>query len=253
MNFKAFFKLLCLALIISLSSCSYRNNVMFSHDDDFVAAQLTAEARALESNYTIQPNDLLNVKVYTKNGEMIIDPEYELTKTINSNNRDSRPDPEYLVRLDGSIFLPMVGDVNIRGLTIHDANLRLIELYSEYFVDPYVITNYTNKRITVLGAPGGQIIPLENENLTIAEVIAMAGGLEDKGNASAMKLIRGSEVFIIDFSTVESYYASNQIVRAGDIIYIEPINRAIADNAGTIALMLSMITTTVTLLVLVTN
>ena len=226
---------------------------MFSHDDDFVAAQLTAEARALESNYTIQPNDLLNVKVYTKNGEMIIDPEYELTKTINSNNRDSRPDPEYLVRLDGSIFLPMVGDVNIRGLTIHDANLRLIELYSEYFVDPYVITNYTNKRITVLGAPGGQIIPLENENLTIAEVIAMAGGLEDKGNASAMKLIRGSEVFIIDFSTVESYYASNQIVRAGDIIYIEPINRAIADNAGTIALMLSMITTTVTLLVLVTN
>jgi len=226
---------------------------MFSHDDDFVAAQLTAEARALESNYTIQPNDLLNVKVYTKNGEMIIDPEYELTKTINSNNRDSRPDPEYLVRLDGSIFLPMVGDVNIRGLTIHDANLKLIELYSEYFVDPYVITNYTNKRITVLGAPGGQIIPLENENLTIAEVIAMAGGLEDKGNASAMKLIRGSEVFIIDFSTVESYYASNQIVRAGDIIYIEPINRAIADNAGTIALMLSMITTTVTLLVLVTN
>ena len=35
---------------------------MFSHDDNFVAAQLTAEARALESNYTVQPNDLLNVK-----------------------------------------------------------------------------------------------------------------------------------------------------------------------------------------------
>ena len=46
---------------------------MFSHDDNFVAAQLTAEARALESNYTVQSNDLLNVKVYTKNGEMIIE------------------------------------------------------------------------------------------------------------------------------------------------------------------------------------
>jgi len=92
-----------------------------------------------------------------------------------------------------------------------------------------------------------------DENLTIAEVIAMSGGLEDNGNASAMKLIRGGEVFLIDFSTVEGYYASNQIVKAGDIIYIEPINRVIADNAGTIALILSMITTTVTLLVLVTN
>ena len=250
---KGLSKLLLLVFVLSMSACSYRNNVMFSHDDDFVAAQLTAEARALETNYIIQPNDLLNVKVYTKNGEMIIDPEYELTKGINSNNRDNRPDPEYLVRLDGSIFLPMVGDVSLVGFTIHEANLKLIELYSEYFVDPYVIANYTNKRITVLGAPSGQIIPLENENLTIAEVLAMSGGLQDNGNASAMKLIRGNEVFLIDFSTVEGYYASNQIVKAGDIIYIEPINRVVADNAGTIALILSMITTTVTLLVLVTN
>ena len=252
MIFKAFFKLLLLTTIISLSACSYRNNVMFSHDDDFIAAQLNAEARALETNYTIQPNDLLNVKVYTKNGEMIIDPEYELTKATN-NNRENRPDPEYLVRLDGSIYLPMIGDVNIKGLTIHEANLKLIELYSEYFVDPYVITNYTNKRITVLGAPGGQIIPLTNENLTIAEVLAMAGGMDKTGNASAMTLIRGSEVFLIDFSTVKGYYESNQIVKAGDIIYVEPINRAVADNAGTIALVLSMITTTITLIVLVTN
>lgn len=251
MNFKAFFKLLFLSLIISLSSCAYRNNVMFSHDDNFVAAQLNAQARALETNYTIQPNDLLNVKVYTKNGEMIIDPEYELTRT--TNNRENRPDPEYLVRLDGSIYLPMVGDVNIEGLTIHDANLRLIKLYSEYFVDPYVITNYTNKRITILGAPGGQIIPLENENITIAEVLAMSGGMDKTGNASAIKLIRDDEVFLIDFSTVKGYYESNQIVKAGDIIYIEPINRALADNAGTIALVLSMLTTTITLLVLVTN
>ena len=253
MIFKARTKLLLFVSILSLASCSYRNNVMFSHDDDFVAAQLTAEARALETNYRIQPNDLLSVKVYTKNGEMIIDPEYELTKTINSNNRDNRPDPEYLVRLNGSIFLPMIGDVGIAGLTIHEANLKLIELYSEYFIDPYVITNYTNKRITVLGAPGGQILPLKNENLTIAEVLAMAGGMRSNGNAKEMKLIRGNEVFIIDFSTVKGYYESNQIVKAGDIIYVEPINRIVSDNASTIALVLTMITTTITLLVLVTN
>lgn len=250
---KALSRLLFFILIISLGGCSYRNNVMFSHDDDFVAAQLTAEARALETNYTIQPNDLLNVKVYTKNGEMIIDPEYELSKDIDNNNRNNRPDPEYLVRLNGSIFLPMVGDVGLVGLTIHKANIKLIELYSEFFVDPYVITNYTNKRITVLGAPGGQIIPLKNENLTIAEVLAMSGGMDKTGNASKMKLIRGDEVFIIDFSTVKGYYESNQIVKAGDIIYIEPINRIIADNATTVALILSTITTTIALLVLFTQ
>jgi polysaccharide export outer membrane protein len=226
---------------------------MFSHDKEYVGTQLTAEARALETNYTIQPNDLLNVKVYTKNGEMIIDPEYELTKNINTNNRNNRPDPEYLVRLDGSIYLPMVGDVVLQGLTIHEANLKLVELYSEYFVDPYVITKYTNKRVTVLGAPGGQIIPLTNENMSVAEVIAMAGGLQKVGNASKITLLRGEDVFLIDFSSVDEYYKTNQIVKAGDIIYIEPINRLIAENSSTFALVLSSITTITALLVLFTQ
>jgi len=222
---------------------------MFEHDDDFIAAQLNAEARSLETNYTIQPNDLLNVKVYTKNGEMIIDPEYELNKNTN-NNRNTRPEPEYLVKLNGMVYLPMVGEVELRGLTIHQANIKLIEFYSEYFVDPYVITNYTNKRVTVLGSTGGQILPLTNENITVAEVIALAGGLYKNGNAKKITLVRGTDIYLIDFSTVKGYYESNQIVKAGDIIYIEPIKRLISDNANSVALMLSVITTTTALLVL---
>jgi len=239
-------------LILIGTSCSYRNNVMLSHDKDFVSSQLTAEARALEKNYTIQPNDLLNVKVYTKNGEMIIDPEYELSKNLD-NNRNNRPDPEYLIRLDGSIFLPMVGDVTLIGLTIHEANLHLSELFSEFFVDPYVITKYTNKRVTVLGAQGGQILPLANENITVAEVLAMAGGMGKTGNASKITLIRGKEVYLVDFSTVDGYYKTNQIVRAGDIVYVEPINRVISDNASSVAILLSTITTITALIVLFAN
>ena len=86
---------------------------MFSNEEEFEAAQLSAEARALERDYSIQPNDLIKVKVYTKNGEMIIDPEYELSKEFN-NTKQNRPDPEYLVRLDGFVLLPMVGDVNLQ-------------------------------------------------------------------------------------------------------------------------------------------
>lgn len=223
---------------------------MFSHDENFQTAKLSAEARALERNYTIQPNDLVKVKVYTKNGEMIIDPEYELSKDFN-NSQQKKPDPEYLVRLDGNVLLPMVGDVHIAGLTLHETNLKLKSLYNEYFIDPYVITNYTNKRVTVLGATGGQILPLSNNNITIAEVIAMAGGMEQNGNASSIKLIRGNETFLVDFSSIEGYYASNQIVQPGDIVYIEPIKRFFAGNAVEISVILSLITTTTTLLILV--
>ncbi len=223
---------------------------MFNHDEGFEAAKLSAEARALERDYTIQPNDLLKVIVYTKNGEMIIDPEYELSKDFD-NSQQNRPDPEYLVRLDGNVLLPMVGDVNVVGLTLHETNLKLKTLYNEYFIDPYVITTYTNKRVTVLGAAGGQLLPLTNNNITIAEVIAMAGGMQEKGNATSIKLIRGEETFLIDFSTIEGYYASNQIVQPGDIVYIEPIKRFFRGNAVEISVFLSLLTTTTTLLILV--
>lgn len=223
---------------------------MFSHDENFQAAKLSAEARALERNYTIQPNDLIQVKVYTKNGEMIIDPEYELSKELNTNNRQNRPDPEYLVRLNGYTYLPMVGDVELAGLTLHEADTKLKSLYDEFFIDPFVITNYSNKRVTVLGAPGGKIIPLANENITVAEVLAMAGGMQENGNAESIKLIRGDKTFLIDFSTIDAYYATNQIVQPGDIVYIEPIKRLLRGNAVEISVFLSLLTTTTTLLVL---
>lgn len=240
---------LALATVLISACTAYKQNIMFKTEEEFQAAQLSAEARALERSYTIQPNDRLRVKVYTKNGEMIIDPEYELNKNLNQN-QTRRPDPEYLVRLDGYCLLPMIGDVILQGITLHEANLKLTTLYNEFFIDPYVITEYTNKRVTVLGAPGGQILQLENENLTVAEVLAMAGGLQNSGKALDIKLIRGDQVFVIDFSTVAGYYAGNQIVQPGDIIYIEPIKRFLSENGTEVALILSIITSLTTLLVL---
>jgi len=237
---------LALFIALQLGACSaYKQNIMFSHNDNFVPAKLSAEARVLERNYTIQPNDLITVAVYTKNGEMIIDPENELSKEVNISQ--SRPSPEYLVRLDGNVLLPMVGDVQVAGLTLHEANLQLKGFYNDYFIDPYVITSYSNKRVTVLGATGGQILPLTNANITIAEIIAMAGGLQENGNASSIKLIRGEEIYLVDFSTTNSYIATNQIVQSGDIIYIEPIKRLLRGNAMEVSIFLSMLTTTTTL------
>lgn len=236
-------------LSLLLGSCnSYKQNLMFKTDEGFVAATLSAEARALERNYTIQPNDRIKVKVYTKNGEMIIDPEYELNKDL-GQRQNQRPDPDYLVRLDGNTLLPVVGDVSLQNLTLHEASLKLTTLFDGYFIDPYVIVEYTNKRVTVLGSPGGQILPLENENITVVEVLAMAGGIEN-GRATSMKLIRGEQVFAIDFSTVDGYYAGNQIVQAGDIIYVEPVKRFLTENASQVALILSVLTSLTTIILL---
>ena len=44
----------------------------------------------------------------------------------------------YMIRQDSLVELPIVGDVNLVGLTAREAELYLEELFSEFYVDPYV-------------------------------------------------------------------------------------------------------------------
>jgi polysaccharide export outer membrane protein len=238
-------------LLLVLGGCkSYKQHIMFKYDEDFAFAVRT-EAENIQRNYIIQPNDYIRIEVYTKNGERIIDPDLELNKDLGNSQRNTKPDPQYLIKKDSAVKLPMVGDIKLAGYTIDEASKILEASYNEFFTDTYVLVNFTNKRVVVLGGPGGLVIPLENENMSIVEVIALAGGIEVNNKAQNIRLIRGEKVYLIDLSTIESYYNTNQIVQAGDIIYIEPVPRAVTQSAAEISLIVSTITAFTTLLILI--
>ena len=246
---KSFFYIIILIFIASACK-SYKQHIMFKYDEDYVFAART-EAERTEKNYLIQPNDLIRISVYTKNGERIIDPDLELNKELGNSQRNTQPDPHYLVKQDSTVKLPMVGDVKLAGLTIDQSSKVLEDEYDVFFTDTYVLVKFTNKRVVVLGGPGGKVIPLENENMSVVEIIALAGGIEINNKAQNIRLIRGDKVFLIDLSTLEGYYESNQIVQAEDIIYIEPVPRVVTQSAAEISLIVSTITAFTTLLILI--
>jgi polysaccharide export outer membrane protein len=89
--------------------------------------------------------------------------------------------------------------------------------------------SYSNKRVIVLGAPGGQVIPLVNQNVTVVEVLALARGLDNFAKAHNIRLIRGSHYYQMDFSTIQGYMEGNMIVEPGDIVYVEPVRRPLTE------------------------
>lgn len=236
-----------------LSGCkSYKQHVMFKYDSDYPFAELSAQARSAEQNYIILPDDYLKLEVYTNNGERIIDPDFELNRDMTGNrNTLSRPEPEYLILPDSTVILPMIGSVKLGGMTIEQARESLAQSYAQYYTDPYVLLTYTNKRVIVLGASGGQVIPLRNENMSIVEIVALAGGISKNTLVNNLRLIRGQDVYLIDLSTLQGYYESNMTVEAGDIVYIEPIPRVLSQGAQEISLIVSTITALTTLLLLI--
>ena len=240
------------------TSCSiYRNRILFSSDQGAPAGALEMAVAEATRNYTIQANDYLEVDVSTNRGEILIDPNYEIIKEIGVTGQSQtlREKPRYLVRANGEATLPVVGNVALAGFTLYQADSILANRYATLYEEPYVITRYINKRVIVLGTAVGQVIPLQNENTNLIEVLALAGGITNQARTDNIRLIRGNlnnpEVQIIDLSTLQGMRAASLKVQSGDIIYVQPVQRVVAEAIRDISPILSLVTSVVTLVVLI--
>lgn len=228
-------------------------------------SKLRRAVNRAERNYTIQPNDYLVVRVYTNEGEAIIDPNGELSfgapsggvrqatgSRTNRGGGTQNAGAEFLVQNDGVVRLPMIGDVKVSGYTLLEADSVLKVRYNEFYQQPFVTTQVSNNRILVLGAVGGgngQVIPLVNDNMNLIEVLALAGGIDGGaisgtgngrvGRADNIRLIRGNlknpRVQVIDLTSFTGMRQANLQVEPNDIIYVEPVRRPFFEALGDIS------------------
>jgi polysaccharide biosynthesis/export protein len=237
-----FRSLFLLATITLLSACSsYKQNILFKTES---ANTIDQSLLSPNSNKKIDLGDYLDLEVFTKNGEKIIDPDFELSNS-NINTDKLRPKLKYLVRNDGLVKVPMVGDVKLLGLTLNEAEDFLQKKYEVFYHNAYVNLEFLNKRVVILGSPGGKVIPLENENTTLVEIIAQAEGIDNFGKGQNIRVLRDDQVFLIDLSTFEGYKKGNIIIEPGDVIYVEPVRRPFTefmkDNGSFISVFSSIV------------
>lgn len=219
---------------------------MFKSTEEVQPERISKEVSAVEKNYHIQKNDLLSLEVYSNKGERLIDPNPELSQKNGATQEIEEDEPVYLVDLKGIVRFPMVGEINLENFTLRQAEEILQKEYAKFFKEPYVQLTYKNKRVILLGALGGHVIPLENENMNLLEVLALGKGLTNDSKAQNIRLIRGVRVFEIDLSTIQGLRDGNVIVEPGDIIYVEPVRRpvseALRDYSGALSLLISLTT-----------
>lgn len=286
--------LLALPAMLLFSSCVstryYNQRTMFrlteTQAGKLDSTKLRIAVNRTERNYLIQPNDFLEVRVNTNKGERILDPNGELQFGQPGGGGQSRPSgggqsggggaqrnigqgggatssgSGFMVQADGTVFLPLVNRVKVSGLSLLQADSVLKTRYDEYYKESFVMTRVTNNRVFVLGAPGGQVISLNNDNMNLIEILAIAGGIDGSGGGSGLyryggkanniRIIRGDlknpRVQQVDLTTLDGMRRANLQVEPNDIIYIEPVRRpvqeALTDAAPVISLTSLVITTT---------
>jgi polysaccharide export outer membrane protein len=219
-------------------------NGTYTHDLEY--------ARYLaEKNYRIQVGDKLEIRVYTNEGERIIDPDYELQKDLNTNTI-RKEESIYLVKKDGRMKIPMIGDISLEGMTLSEAEDILQNEFGEFYKDPYIILEFVNKRVVVLGMEGGHVVPLENENMNLLEVLALAGGIPEDMKVRNIRIIRGDlnnpDVQIVDLTTIQGMQSADLNIYSGDIIYVEPVVRVFSESTRELIPLISIITSFVALI-----
>jgi len=244
---------------LGFSSCKvYKQSILFSTDQEQNTKQLQQEVDAAQRNYTVKPYDYITFSVYTNKGERIIDPDFELSKESSIALQNQQAPKQYIVRPDGSLDLPMIGNVKVDGLKINQLDSTLQVLYNNFYSNSYVVSRIANKRVVVIGATGGYIIPFQNENMSLIEALAIAMPANQgvtRFNAQNIRLIRGNltnpEVYIIDLSTIEGMKKSQTQLQPDDIIYIEPVVRVFNESVRDAAPIIGLVTNIITLLLII--
>jgi len=211
-------------MVSLLASCRVFNpSVMLRTPADY---SFTQQGDSVVDEYKIAPDDVISFMVMPNNGERLVTGISE--QSMQTNQVTEKSGLNYTVEADGTVKLPMLGDVKFAGLTRRGAEVKLEELYSAYINNPYVKVTIDNRRVFVFRGENSSVVKLENQNTTLFEVLAMAGGTNDS-KAHKIKLIRKKnnipEVYLIDLSRVETMNQGNIVLQSNDIIYITPRDR----------------------------
>lgn len=238
--------------MVGLGGCaSYKQNIMLRTPEDFQSAAISKEVLQAERNYVIQQNDLLHLEVYSNKGERIIDPNPSLSQSTPAATGKEQPRVNYLVDLNGISKFPVIDEIKLENLTLRQAEAILQVAYEKYFKDSFVVLTFENKRVIVLGAVGGEVIPLHNQNVTLAEALALAKGLPNDSKAQNIRVVRKEQIFLVDFSTTQGFLAGNMILEPGDIIYVEPVRKPFAEGLRDYAGLASLLISTLSLLIVI--
>lgn len=246
-------KIVCVLSVFAMglvSSCTVNSHLMLKTPKDFVFDSIPENQT---EEYVIAPGDQLEFRLYSNGGFSVID----LTSgTKGGNNTLSRNMIiTYLVQNDGDVKLPILGEVPIVGKSILEAQAYLEDLYSSYYVDPFLQLNVANKRVIVF--PGGgnnaQVVTLQNNTVTLLEVLAQVGGISRDSKANTIKVMRvvegkdEREIYKVDLSKISGLDEGDMIILADDIIYVEPNANIARELLQDITPVLSLVSSTLVL------
>lgn len=167
----------------------------------------SGEPNNIQSSYLIGPGDMLSISVWKEEGMQL----------------------EVVVRPDGGITYPLVGELQAGGLTAEALSAELVEKLKRYIPQPNVTVSVlrpVSNKIYVIGKVNRPGEFTATGYMDVLQALTMAGGLTPYADSDDIKIIRrtetGNKMKLFDYDDVISgdRLDMNIILQAGDTVVV---------------------------------
>ncbi len=151
----------------------------------FVAAQQDTKyqwGETAKSLTIFQPGDAVRIQIF---------------ELYERGARDLNLSGDYPINPNGSIVMPIIGEVKVKGYTVYEVMNQLRERFSEFIKNPYVYVRPLI-RLTMQGAFNEPSAYHVDPSSTVWDVVKQAGGPAGNADLSKMRVERGGKVVIPD-------------------------------------------------------
>ncbi len=233
-------QLLLVLISIIITSCVVNKKVQYlQHSDVNIKSDVVEKDSILRTynlsdfEYKLQPEDIISVKFYSLTPKEF---DFFTLKEGNGNSFNQFQNGAsilingYLIDENGEVEFPVVGKVNINGLSVYDAQNEILKIAKQYLESPVVEVRLLNFRFTLLGEvrKEGAIGSLNNR-ITFLEAIGLAGGFTDYADKSNIKVIRQgdgkAEIYYLDLLEEDFIRSPFYYMNQNDVIIVPPLKQ----------------------------
>jgi len=136
---------------------------------------------------------------------------------------------KYIVESDGTIYLPLIKEIFVQGLTAQELSKKLTKKYAKYLREPYSKVQITNHRVYIFGEVNKQgLIPLSGNSISILEALSKSGGLTNDAVLDRVRVIskvNGKNMLrTLNLRKLSTLNIDNLMIGNNSIVYVEPRN-----------------------------
>ena len=132
-----------------------------------------------------------------------------------------------IVRPNGTVLLPLIGEVALEGKTLREAKVVLEESIKPILPVNSVDIRIMGKFFSILGAGKSGRFAIPKDKINLYQALAMAGDFGFYANRSKVRIIRetkeGTKIKVFDARSIDIMHSEFYYIEPNDVIYIEPL------------------------------